>query len=53
MTIERLQQEILRAIKIEDKQINFLMNESNPTTKHLKSLENFVKKLFKEYKQGE
>jgi len=53
MTIERLQQEILRAIKIEDKQINFLMNESNSTTKHLKSLENFVKELFKEYKQGE
>lgn len=53
MTIERLQQEILRAIKIEDKQINFLMNESNATIKYLGSLENFVKKLFKEYKQGE
>ena len=53
MTIEKLQQEILRAIKIESKDLDFMLNDNGKKTKHLKSLENFVKILFKEYKQGE
>ncbi len=53
MTIETLQKEILKAIKIEGRDLDFMLNDNGETTKHLKSLENFVKKLFNEYKQGE
>ena len=53
MTIETLQREILRAIKIEGKELDFIFNDNQETTKHLKNLESFVRRLFKEYKQGE
>ena len=49
MTIDRIEKEIIKAIRIEDKQIMFLTQEDK---RYLKSLENFTKKLFKEYREG-
>jgi hypothetical protein len=49
MTIDKIEKEIVKAIRIEDKQIMFLTQEDK---RYLKSLENFTKKLFKEYREG-
>jgi hypothetical protein len=52
MNIRQLEQEIIKAIKIEGKEIDFMCNTNGEKTKHLKSLENFVKELFNEQGQG-
>ena len=53
MNIIQLEQEIIKAIKSEGERIDFMCNANGEKTKHLKSLENFVKKLFNEQRQGE
>ena len=50
MTLDRVEKEIVKAIRTEDKEIMFLTQEDK---RYLKSLENFTKKLFKEYREGE
>jgi len=50
MTIEKIEKEIIRAVKIEDKQIMFITKEDK---RYLKDLESFIKKLFKEHREGE
>jgi hypothetical protein len=42
MTIDRIEKEIIKAIRIEDKQIMFLTQEDK---RYLKSLENFTKNI--------
>jgi len=57
MTIERLQQEILKAIKINKNSIDLNEKINNRTIELLRSdydnLKSFISKCFKEYKQGE
>tara|TARA_R110000822_G_scaffold293894_1_gene415931 strand:+ start:487 stop:645 length:159 start_codon:yes stop_codon:yes gene_type:complete len=48
--MKTIEKELLKAIKIEGKEIDFILNNNKENTKHLKSLENFVKKLFNEYR---
>jgi len=57
MTIETLQKEILKAIKINKNSIDLNETINNRTIELLKSdydsLKSFINKCFKEYKQGE
>ena len=57
MTIETLQREILRAIKINKNSIDLNQTVDNRTIELLKSdydsLKSFINKCFKEFKQGE
>ena len=50
MNITQLEKEILKAIKIESKQLKVLYDKHNEDSEYLLSLKNFVKKLFKEYR---
>ena len=51
MTIIQLEKEIIKAIKIEAKEIKFLIDKHNEDGEYLLTLKNFVKKCFKEYKK--
>ena len=57
MTIETLQKEILKAIKINKNSIDLNETINNRTIELLKSdydsLKSFINKCFKEYKRGE
>ena len=52
MNITQLEKEIIKAIKIESKEIEFLIDKHNEEKKeYLGSLIAFVKKCFKEHNQ--
>ena len=52
MNIAELEKEILKAIKIESQELKVLYDKHNEDGEHLLSLKNFVKKLFKEYREN-
>ena len=51
MNITQLEKEIIKAIKIEAKEIKLLTDKHNEDGEYLKDLTKFVKKCFKEHNQ--
>ena len=51
MNITQLEKEILNAIKIESKELKVLYDKHNENGEYLLALKNFVRKLFKEYRE--
>ena len=52
MNITRLEKEIIKAIKIEAKEIKFLTDKHNEGGEYLKDLTGFVRKCFKDHLNG-
>ena len=51
MNIKQLEKEIIKAIKIESKELKVLYDKHNEDGEYLLSLKKFVRKLFKEYRE--
>ena len=51
MNITQLEKEIIKAIKIEAKEIKLLTDKHNEDDEYLKDLTRFVRKCFKEHNQ--
>ena len=51
MNITELEKEIIKAIKIESKELKVLYDKHNEDGEYLLSLKKFVRKLFKEYRE--